>query len=161
MAITVDIENRTYFVSMPGLADVRNFQDFLHREHRRKAYAAIPEGIDDTQFKRWVSTIDEQCEAINVFESFPQLVEQAGGVTLLFHAMLRQENNAITMEWVKKLVERAESGDEAAVLGFRNLKEAFAELLQAKKNASKGTRKDKKTARRKKKRKRSTSTKSR
>lgn len=132
----ITIEGAKYFVSLPTLKDLRTFQAFLQREHRRAAYAAIPSGLPDDELRRWMRVINEECDQISPInpQDFARLATNADGAALLFHGMLRQEQPTITLDWVAQLIARAEEAKPGALDAMRELREAMVELIRAKKN---------------------------
>lgn len=134
MATPITIEGKKYFVSLPSLPDFRTFRDYLQSRHRREAFAALPSEITDAQLKQFMRVIDEQCKAIDPFANFSSLVESPDGAALLFHSLLRHENQGVTLDFVTGLMERAESGRAESLEAIRELREAMAALLAAKKN---------------------------
>lgn len=134
MSFPVTIEGKRYFVCLPTLQDFEAFRAHRQREHRRAGYEAIPAGLPDTEFQRWKKTIDDECEAIDPFESFAVLAGSAATLPIIWHAMLRHENQGIDLAWCDSLLRRAADGDTVAVEGLRELRQAMDELVAAKKN---------------------------
>jgi hypothetical protein len=91
-------------------------------------------GISEAEHARWLDRIDERCRAIDPFKSFDDLASDPEGIALLFHACLRHDNPAVTIDLVQGLVNRAARGDQAALLGVRQLREKMHDLMVAKKN---------------------------
>jgi len=138
MAIPVTIEGVKYFATLPSLADFRNFRELLAEQQRKKMTAAIPVGLPDSELKRWLRLINEECSAAasNPFsnKTLQALAATLDGLAVLYLALLRHENPQITLAFTSDLVHRAEEGKPAALEAIHDINNAFFSMMAAKKN---------------------------
>jgi len=134
MSLPVTIEGQKLFVTLPSATDLNNFQQLLQTEYRRRMFAAMPTGLPDDEFKRWIRVINEEAAEINPFKNLRALANSADGAALFYHALLRHENPNVTLDFVAELVSRGVEGKPAAMEGLREIRTAFESLLEAKKN---------------------------
>lgn len=134
MAVPVEIEGKKYFATLPALSDFRKFKEFLEQEYRKSWIASLASDLPSDDLRNWLRAIQEECEAIDPFESLTKLTSTPEGLGLLFHSILRIENPNVTLDWVSDLLSRAEDGRPSAIEGIRELRQSLTALLAAKKN---------------------------
>ena len=134
--IAVQIEGKSYFVSLPTLKDWKRIQSFVVAERRRAAYAAIPKGLLDQEFQRYILTINDEVDKLDVFACMALVDQMEGGAALLAYCHLRRDNPTVTLDFTRDLVDRALDGHEGATAGLSAVQEAVALLnaATAKKN---------------------------
>lgn len=122
--VPATIEGKEFVVTKLTIGDINLLDNHLRCEARKAGHASMPEGLSDEELRRWIKLIREDADTLSVFnDEGKALLDLPANVPIQMWCRVRR--SGVTLQWCQDLFERANSGDESARSGLRDLNAAI------------------------------------